>query len=132
MNYKTLGVFLVLPALVATLVACDASSRVGPPVPESVIPEGLKDCEFYGITTAHGATIHVIRCPNSSTSTVRAGKNPVYSATIDGPAAAASENGYVSAEDQRRAMHDALIAKIDAEIKRLELKAAELRAESLK
>ena len=48
------------------------------------------------------------------------------------PAAAASENGYVSAEDQRRAMHDALIAKIDAEIKRLELRAAELRAEALK
>ena len=132
MHYKNLYRIMLVPAIAVLLASCEASSGTGAPVPAAVIPEGLKDCEFYRITSSMGTTIHVVRCPNSSTAAARIGKHPVYSSTVEVPAPAASDNNYVSAEDQRRALHDALIAKIDAEIKRLELKAAELRAESLK
>ena len=128
MHYKNLYRIMLLPAIAVLLASCEASSRVGAPVPESVIPEGLKDCEFFALVTAHGSTIHVVRCPNSSTSAARTGKNPVYTTTIDTAAPAASDVGYVSAEDQRRAAYEAHMAVIDANIKRLELQAAELRA----
>lgn len=119
-------------AILVALTACTPSSRVGAPVPEHVIPDGLKDCQFYTITTSGGSLLRIVRCPNSSTSVTKTGKNPVYTATIDSPAPAASESGYLSAEDQIRKSREAMIAKIDAEIKRLELRAAELRAEASK
>lgn len=34
-----------------------------------VLPEELKDCRFFQITSGSGAYITVVRCPNSSTTT---------------------------------------------------------------
>jgi hypothetical protein len=132
-HWQPMLALVVLLAGATALVACSPSSNVGAPVPDSVIPDGLKDCGFYGITTGSGTKIHIVRCPNSATSAATNGKSPVYSATIDEtgpglPAGASSANGYISDEDRRRATHEAHMAVIDANIKRLELQAAELRA----
>lgn len=102
-------------AVLVSLSACTPSVNVGSPVPESVIPEGLKDCTFFQINTAAGGRLHVIRCPNSSTSVARIGKNPVYTSTSD-------DESYLSAE----------AARIDREIKRLQAQAAQVRAKAAK
>ena len=108
---------------VATLASCgDPRSFEGPPIPESAIPEGLKDCKFYNLQTGGGSIYHVIRCPNSSVSLTRPGKGAEHTMTVDGDKPAGQ-----AVADEHAARVDALLKKIDEEIARLEAKKKELR-----
>ena len=125
-NAQWIAGSLATAAILVGLAACTPSVNVGSPVPENIIPEGLKDCVFYKLTTANGLTLHVARCPNSSTSVARVGKNPVYTTTVDGgPANPTSEQ-----DEQKRLQAE--ISKTEEEIRRLKLKAENLRSQASK
>lgn len=63
------------------VVGCGSSANEYLP---KVIPAGLKDCKFYEIIN-NGSYMQVIRCPNSSTTSVyTVGKSRAYSTVIDG------------------------------------------------
>ncbi len=115
---------VILAVLIAAALAgCgDPTATEGAPVPNSVIPEGLKDCKFYKLQTSVGNTYHVVRCPNSSTSLSRPGKGAEYTATIDGDKPAGQ-----AAADEHAARVDAILKKIDEEIARLEAKKKDLK-----
>ncbi|MBP9779706.1 hypothetical protein KBD33_03745 [Candidatus Gracilibacteria bacterium] len=73
-----LGTFVA--ASVFSLSACinDASIANYP-----VLPEGLKDCHFYKLSSKSEPNIMVVRCPNSTTSVTTDEKNPKTIITID-------------------------------------------------
>lgn len=48
-----------------------------------VVPDGLKDCDFYELENARGLRLIVVRCPHSSTTAVPQVKNPTGVTTID-------------------------------------------------
>ena len=124
-HWQPMLAIVVLLASATALVACSPSSTVGAPVPENVIPEGLKDCGFFKIVTGNGIAIHIVRCPNSTTSAATNGKSPVYSSISDnGPA---TPNIPLDARAEHDRGVDAILKKIDDEIARLEAKKKELK-----
>jgi hypothetical protein len=48
------------------------------------VPEHLNDCSFTYMRNTNGNAITVVRCPNSSTSTVTQEKSPKAVVVIDG------------------------------------------------
>lgn len=42
-----------------------------------VMPEGMKDCKAYKMSSGSGTVLYVVRCPLSTTSTTKTGKTPV-------------------------------------------------------
>jgi hypothetical protein len=113
---------LLASIAVLALAACDPKAYEGAPIPESMVPEGLKDCKFYTLQRGSGQTFNIVRCPNSSTSLTRPGKSTEHTATID----STSVPGQTEA-DAHAARVDALVKKIDDEIARLEAKKKELK-----
>lgn len=50
-----------------------------------VLPDELKDCNFYVVDSGNGNDVLIARCPNSSTTTkYMVGKTPVNSIVIEG------------------------------------------------
>lgn len=48
------------------------------------LPEGLKDCKFYGVSNTD-SSLDIVRCPNSTVSTTyKSGKTTVTTVVIDG------------------------------------------------
>jgi hypothetical protein len=70
----------LVAATVFTLSACinDASVANYP-----VLPEWLKDCQFYKLKSKSERNITVVRCPNSTTSVTTHEKTPKTIITID-------------------------------------------------
>jgi len=99
---KTTTKLIIVTVATMMLGGCDPSGEAYKPVPDSVLPEGLKDCTFYRVTPANQATLHIIRCPNSSTTTITSGKTPVtVNTTEDAPAEKSSNE--LAVEKQRMA-----------------------------
>lgn len=72
---------LLISAMIA-LAGCTPSAKQV--IPE-VIPDGLSDCKFYVLKDSNGISLHVVRCPNSSTSVNwQAGKVKRQLTTVDG------------------------------------------------
>jgi hypothetical protein len=46
-------------------------------------PESLKDCIFTELHDVNGNKLTIVRCPNSQTSTIRAGKHPEQAVVIE-------------------------------------------------
>lgn len=113
---------LLASLAVLILAGCEPSAYEGAPIPESMVPDGLKDCKFYNLQRSSGMTFHVVRCPNSSTSVTVPGKSPEYTSTVEGQRAPGQAEA-----DEHAAHVDALIKKIDEEIARLEAKKKELK-----
>ena len=73
------SVKVCLVAAIVLLTGCDSGKQF---IPE-VIPEGLRDCQFYNMRI-NGTQMMVTRCPNSSTSTTTGGKHKKHNTVIDG------------------------------------------------
>ena len=101
------------------LSACHNPSAVeGGPVPDNILPEGLKDCTFYTLRDENYNRYTIVRCPLSSTSvTNRSGKVSVNTTTID-------EVG-----DRQKKLDEisAAISRAEAEIAALKAKQESLR-----
>lgn len=70
----------IAAALLVT--ACDPYAKV---VDAPVLPDGLKDCKFYVVSTNGSNYLNVVRCPNSTTSTnYTSGKAQHTTVVIDG------------------------------------------------
>jgi hypothetical protein len=70
---------LILIALLLT--GCEDSYKE---VSFPIVPDGLKDCEFYKVSNSDGLYLYVARCPNSQTSvTYRAGKTTHSAVTVE-------------------------------------------------
>lgn len=62
------------------IVACTPVGEI-----DVILPNGLQDCKAYYLK-ASGTDMRVLRCPNSSTSSVsRVGKNAIHSGVIEDP-----------------------------------------------
>lgn len=49
------------------------------------LPQGLRDCKLYWLSNSVGNGMHVMRCPNSTTSVSEScGKSTCENTTIDG------------------------------------------------
>lgn len=82
-HLKMIVLILVSLVCLAFLVGCTPETKE-----ESarfVLPDELKDCKVYSMSSSDtGAVLHVMRCPNSTTSVTRSGKAPIRTITIDG------------------------------------------------
>lgn len=100
--------------------ACSPSVKQEPPIPQKIIPEGLKDCSFYQLISSAGTRYNVVRCPSSSTSVTRPGKSPENTSTIDGPSpdeiAQAQKKLDVASMELKRREIEARIAQAEAAI----------------
>lgn len=56
------------------LTACDKETTSADDIFE--LPQAMKDCKMYRMSSGSGTVLYAIRCPLSSTSTVRTGKHP--------------------------------------------------------
>lgn len=56
------------------LTACDKETTSADDIFE--LPQAMKDCKMYRMSSGGGTVLYAIRCPLSTTSTVRTGKNP--------------------------------------------------------
>lgn len=65
---------LLLIACVLALAGCMKNEYKAISYP--VLPDGLKDCQFFRVASAEGDSMQVTRCPNSTTTTAtRQGKS---------------------------------------------------------
>ena len=72
--------FILLCALLAITGCSPRADQLNFPI----LPEELKDCKFYYLTSENGGkSITVARCPNSSTSVISGGKTKYKSILID-------------------------------------------------
>ena len=69
-------------AMIVLLSACDAETY--DVSNKYAIPPQFSDCMFADMRSTDGSVITVVRCPNSSTSTIRGGKAHETAIVIDG------------------------------------------------
>lgn len=104
------------------LYGCTPSAKQEAPIPANLIPDGLKDCAFYELSNGAGTRYHIVRCPMSSVSLTRPGKNAEHTVTIDGAAVA------VSPEDIARAKQQFDAAALELKRKEIEVRIAQAEA----
>ncbi len=74
-------ILMLLLVLSLTLVSCTPSTQSKTDI---VLPSGLKDCKMFKLRDSWGDTIYVMRCPNSSVSTLSGAETPNRSIAVDG------------------------------------------------
>lgn len=73
---------IILIALVTFLVGCEAETV--DVSHEYQIPDELADCIFKRMNSSTGKLITVVRCPNSTTSTIKSDKAHTTTIVVDG------------------------------------------------
>jgi hypothetical protein len=122
-NNKRFHIAMVAGLLgLAALYGCTPSAKQEAPIPANLIPEGLKDCAFYELSNGAGTRYHIVRCPMSSVSLTRPGKNAEHTVTIDSSVVG------VNPEDIARAKQEFDAAALELKRKEIEVRISQAEA----
>lgn len=122
-RFVSLVIFATVIGAGVIVSACSPKVEERGPIPKEMMPEELKDCKFFRFQTEGGTPIYVLKCDHSDVSVYKPGKSPVGTVTITEPA---------QDIDTQKAALDARIARLNAEMKRMELERAQLERDALK